>query len=220
MPDCHQFFKLQSEATTKPDFPGMRGVFSVFLSLCLTLPGFLLYGQKSALLLVDIQDFYFPGGSMQLENADLAGMNAGLLLDHFRERGLKVYHIRHRVESGGDIHRYVNPLPGEAVFSKDEVNPFLGTGLTAAIRSDSIKQLVICGMQTHLCVEAAVRAAHDQGLSCLLVQDACATRAVQYEEHIIPAKNVHFSTVKTLQDHYATVVSTQELLRKFNRYVK
>jgi len=218
--DCHQFFKLHPEETPKPGFPGMRGVFGLFLSLFLLMPGFLLHGQKSALLLVDIQDLYFPGGSMQLENADLAGMNAGLLLDHFREKGLKVYHIRHLVESGGDIHSYVNPLPGEAVFSKEEVNPFLGTGLTAAIRSDSIERLVICGMQTHLCVEAAVRAAHDLGLSCLLVQDACATRAVQYEEHIIPAKNVHFSTVKTLQDHYATIVSTQELLRKFERYVK
>ncbi|HER09092.1 MAG TPA: cysteine hydrolase [Bacteroides sp.] len=179
-----------------------------------------LYGQRSALLLVDIQDFYFPGGNLQLENADMAGMNAGLLLEQFREEGMKVYHVRHNTASGGDIHSYVRPIPGEMVISKDQVNPFLGTGLLGILQADSIEQLVICGMQTHLCVEAAVRAAHDLGFCCFLVADACATRALQYEVHIIPAKNVHYSTIKTLEGTYATVISTQELLREFDQYLK
>ncbi len=60
-------------------------------------------GQKTALLLIDIQDFYFPGGRMQLENPEKAGMNAGLILDRFREEGLPVYHVRHNFEPGGNI---------------------------------------------------------------------------------------------------------------------
>lgn len=192
----------------------------LFLILFLFPWGNELRGQRSALLLVDIQDFYFPGGNLQLENADVAGMNAGLLLEQFRENGLKVYHIRHNTTSGGDIHSYVKPISGETVISKDQVNPFLGTDLLETIRADSIEQLVICGMQTHMCVEATVRAAHDLGFCCLLVSDACASRALQYEVHIIPAKNVHYSTIKTLQDAYATVISTQELLREFDQYLK
>ena len=39
-----------------------------------------LLGQKTALLIIDVQEFYFPGGRMQLENPEAAGINAGLLM--------------------------------------------------------------------------------------------------------------------------------------------
>jgi nicotinamidase-related amidase len=198
----------------------MRGGLVFILVLFLFAAGNPLTGQKSALLLIDIQEYYFPGGGLQLENSEIAGMNAGLLLEQFRNNGLRVYHVVHDFEAGGNIHHYVQPHPGEIVISKDRVNPFLETGLMGNIRADSIRQLVICGMQTHMCVEAAVRAAHDLGISCLLVSDACATRALQFEDHIVPAKNVHYSTLGTLEGTYARVVSTQELLRRFNEYVK
>jgi len=176
-----------------------------------------LLGQKTALLIVDVQEFYFPGGRMQLVNPELAGMNAGLLLDHFRETEMLVYHVRHNFEPGGDIHPYVKPLQGEPVISKDEVNAFSGTGLLEMMQRDSVEQLVICGMQTHMCVEAAVRAAHDYGFTCLLASDACATRALQYEEFIIPAKNVHYSTLNTLQGSYARVLTTDAIIREFSQ---
>ncbi len=176
----------------------------------------MLNAQKTALLLIDIQDFYFPGGRLQLENAEAAGMNAGLILDQFRKSELPVYHVRHNFEPGGNIHPYVKPVGGEPIISKEQVNAFLKTDLLKIMRADSIEQLVVCGMQTHMCVEAAVRAAHDYGFSCLLVSDACATRALQYEEHIIPAKNVHYSTIKTLEGSYARITTTEELLNDFN----
>lgn len=174
-----------------------------------------LQGQKTALLLIDIQEFYFPGGHMQLDNPEQAGMNAGLVLAQFREKAYPVYHVRHEFEQGGNIHQYVRPLEDEKVFSKKQVNAFLDTELLLTLRRDSIDALVICGMQTHMCVEAAVRAAHDYGFSCLLVQDACATRALQYEEHIISAQNVHYSSIQTLQS-YARVIMTAKLLEDFD----
>lgn len=190
---------------------------SLILLLMLFTASPILFGQKTALLIVDVQEFYFPGGRMQLENPELAGMNAGLLLDHFRNSEMLVYHVRHNFEPGGDIHPYVKPRGDEAVFSKDEVNSFAGTGLLEMMQKDSVEQVVICGMQTHMCVEAAVRAAHDFGFSCLLASDACATRALQFEEHIIPAKNVHYSTLSTLQGSYARVITTDAILREFSQ---
>ncbi len=190
--------------------------FTFLLLLLLTVSPFLI-GQKTALLIVDVQEFYFPGGRMQLENPELAGMNAGLLLDHFRKNEMLVYHVRHNFEPGGDIHPYVKPLGDEPVISKEQVNAFVGTGLLEMIRKDSVEQLVICGMQTHMCVEAAVRAAHDHGFTCLLASDACATRALQFEEHIISAKNVHYSTLNTLQGSYARVITTDAIIREFSQ---
>lgn len=186
--------------------------------LCLLLAGTpSLLAQKTALLIVDIQEFYFPGGRMQLVNPELAGMNAGLLLEHFRKNEMKVYHVRHNFEPGGDIHPYVKPLEGEPVVSKDQVNAFNGTRLLELIRADSVEQLIICGMQTHMCLEAAVRAASDLGFSCLVAADACATRALQYEEHIISANNVHYSTLNTLQGTYARVLSTDAIIRELSQ---
>lgn len=190
-------------------------LFSLLLFILATSP--LLMGQKTALLIVDVQEFYFPGGRMQLENPEAAGMNAGLLLDHFRKSEMLVYHVRHNFEPGGNIHPFVRPLGDEPVISKDQVNAFVDTGLLEMMRSDSVGQLVICGMQTHMCVEAAVRAAHDYGFSCLVVSDACATKSLQYEEHIIPAKNVHFSTLNTLQGSYARVVTTKAIIEEFSQ---
>jgi nicotinamidase-related amidase len=189
-----------------------------FLVIVLLCTMSLLQGQKTALLLIDIQDFYFPGGRLQLENPEVAGMNAGLVLDQFRKNDLLVFHVRHNFEPGGNIHQYVKPINSETVISKDQVNAFLQTDLLEMLQADSIEQIVICGMQTHMCVEAAVRAAHDFGFSCLLVSDACATRALQYEEHIIPAKNVHFSTIKSIQGSYARIMTTEALLADFDQF--
>jgi nicotinamidase-related amidase len=188
-----------------------------FLLLLLLAASPFLMGQKTALLIVDVQEFYFPGGRMQLENPEVAGMNAGLLLDHFRKNEMLVYHVRHNFEPGGNIHPYVKPLEDEPVITKDQVNAFAGTGLLEMMQQDSVEQLVICGMQTHMCLEAAVRAAHDYGFSCLLASDACTTRSLQYEEHIISAKNVHYSTLSTLQGSYARVLTTDAIIREFSQ---
>ena len=191
--------------------------FQLFAILVFMLSGmpFQLHGQKTALLIIDVQEFYFPGGRMQLENPEVAGMNAGLLLNLFRTKAYPVFHVRHNYEPGGNIHPYVKPLPGELVFSKDQVNAFTDKDLLKALRSDTVENLVICGMQTHMCVEAAVRAAHDLGFSCVLASDACATRTLQYEEHIISAASVHYSTLNTLQGSYARVESTEDIIREF-----
>ena len=182
--------------------------------LVLTGSSQLLLGQKTALLIIDVQEFYFPGGRMQLENPEVAGMNAGLLLDQFRKSDMPVFHVRHNFEPGGNIHPFVKPMGDEVVISKDQVNAFVDTELLEMMQADTVEQVVICGMQTHMCVEAAVRAAHDYGFSCVLVSDACATRALQYEEHIIPAKNVHYSTLNSLQGTYARIITTDAIIKE------
>jgi len=170
-------------------------------------------GQRSALLLVDIQDFYFPGGRMPLVEPEKAAQNTARLLDHFRKGKLPVIHVRHNSEPGGNISKIVEPLPGEMIFSKDAVNCFVNTGLLDSLRSNRIDTLVICGMQTHMCVEAATRAASDYGFKCILVHDGCTTRDLKYGDRLIKAEDVHYSTLVTLKN-YATIVSASEYLNR------
>ena len=49
----------------------------------------------TALVVIDIQNDYFPGGAMELEGADAAGAKAGIAIRSFREKKLPVIHVRH-----------------------------------------------------------------------------------------------------------------------------
>ena len=198
----------------------MKGLRIFIITGLLLSIGSHLSAQKTALLLIDIQDFYFPGGRMTLDNPEVAGMNAGLILEQFRDHEALVIHIKHEFDSGGDIHEYVSPLEEEIVITKNQVNAFIGTELLLTLEENRVGQVVICGMQTHMCVEAVVRAAHDFGYKCILIGDACATRTLQYEENIIPAKNVHYSTLSTLKGNYAELLTTDDLLKNFTDYVQ
>ncbi len=166
---------------------------------------------KKGLLLIDIQDFYFPGGKSALVEPEKAAANAALLLTNFRDNKETIIFVRHNYEPGGKINDLVRPLPGEKIISKDEVNSFLHTDLQDYLQSKNIDTLVICGMQTHMCVEAATRAASDLGYKCILIGDACATKDLRFGDKTIKASDVHYSTLSTLKS-YALVENTAEYL--------
>ncbi|MFC2089883.1 cysteine hydrolase family protein [Bacteroidota bacterium] len=150
------------------------------------------------------------GGAAELVNPDAAAKNAAKLIDAFRQQGLLIVHVRHNYEPGGSIHQLVAPKSNEPVLSKDNVNAFKGTQLDSLLRSNNITELFLCGMQTHMCLEAATRAAADLGYKCQVVEDACATRDLSYNEEKIPAKYVHLSTLVTLRS-YAKIITTEEV---------
>ena len=167
--------------------------------------------DSTALILIDIQDFYFPGGAAELVEPEKAAEQAKILLNYFRENKGLVVHVKHDFSPGGEIHQLVKPLDNEKVFTKKEVNAFLYTGLNEYLKQNNIKYTVLCGMQTHMCLEAATRAAHDFGYNCTVVEDACATRDLKFGDVTVKAKDVHYSTLATLKS-YGKVVNLQEFL--------
>ena len=175
-----------------------------------------------ALLIVDIQNDYFPGGRMELEGTEPASMRAGELVATFRRRQLPVIHIQHISvrpgatfflpdTDGAKIHGNVAPSAGETVIQKNFPNAFRETRLLDHLRQAGINELVIAGMMTHMCVDATTRAAADLGLTCLLAHDACATRALSFGGTKVPAEHVHASFISALGAAYATVKSASEL---------
>jgi nicotinamidase-related amidase len=170
---------------------------------------------KTALLIIDVQDFYFPGGALPLVNPEAASLNAKRLLEKFRASKQLVVHVRHNAKTGSGIHLNVRPIEGEKVISKDSVNSFKGTDLLAYLNEHGVKRLVICGMQTHMCVEGAVRAASDLGFECILIHDACATRDLKFQDKTVKAEDVHNSTLSTLSGNYAKVIDTETFLKEY-----
>jgi len=168
--------------------------------------------DSTALIIIDIQNFYFPGGAAELSEPGKAGEQAKQLLAFFRENHGLVAHVRHNFEPRGEINDLVKPIDGEKIFSKNDVNAFLNTGLNEYLHKNDIKNVVLCGMQTHMCLEAATRAAHDLGYKCTVVEDACTTRDLKYGDHTISAKDVHYSTLATLKS-YAKIVTLKDYLK-------
>ena len=107
---------------------------------------------NTALLIVDIQNFYFPGDSPGLVNAVPASLKAKEILQIFRDKKQLVVHVRHKAEKGFEIHKNVETILNEKVINKEEVNSFQKTDLLEYLRSNKINRLVIIGMQTQMCV--------------------------------------------------------------------
>jgi len=164
---------------------------------------------KTALLIIDIQYFYFAGGSSELVNPVPASLNAQKLLSDFRKTNQLVIHVKHGDGKGAEIHANVTPLEGEKVIVKTEVNSFLKTDLLDFLNKNGIKKLVICGMQTNMCLEAATRAASDYGFECTVIHDACAAKNQTFGGKTVKAEDVHLATLATLKA-YAKVISTIE----------
>ncbi|MGH3138679.1 MAG: cysteine hydrolase family protein [Gaiellales bacterium] len=175
-----------------------------------------------ALVLVDIQNDYFPGGANPLDGPEAAAEQARSLLDAFRASGEPVVHVRHVWDApdalylrpgtpGGEIHQAVSPEPGEAVVDKTFPNAFLETSLDQALKDAGVDELVVCGMMTCMCVDATVRAAVDLGYDVSVAHDACATMALEFGGREIAALDVHAAFLAALADGYATVGPAADL---------
>lgn len=178
--------------------------------------------MKTALLLIDIQNDYFPGGAMELVGSVEAGQCAALLLAAFRAKGLPVIHVQHvstrpgatffRPDTPGvDIHECVAPAVGETIVRKHFPNSFRETTLLEHLRSQEIKRLAIGGMMTHMCVDTTTRAAADLGFECLLAHDACATRALSFGSSTVAADDVQTAFMASLNGLFAKVQSAGDL---------
>jgi nicotinamidase-related amidase len=179
--------------------------------------------MSTALILIDIQNDYFPGGRMELVDSTEAARAAALLLSSFRKASWPVYHIQHISaqptatfflpgSAGAEIHLSVSPLPDEAVITKHYPNSFRETDLLDRLKADGIDQLLICGMMTSMCVDATVRAAFDLGFACTVAKDACATRDLMLDGETVPARQVQIAFLSPLSAVYAQIRSTDAIL--------
>jgi len=180
--------------------------------------------MKTALLLIDFQNDYFPGGRMELEGALEAARNSNELLQCFRDHHLPTVHIQHISlkpdaayflpgERGTDIHDITAHYEGEPLVQKHYPNAFRETDLLAMLRGWKIERLIVTGMMTHMCVDATARAAADLGFQVIIAENACATRALTYGETTIPADHVHKAFLAALQS-YGKVMKVEQVLTR------
>jgi nicotinamidase-related amidase len=179
--------------------------------------------MPTALLLIDIQNDYFEGGTMTLVGSDKASENAARILQKFRKDNQPLMHIQHiAVRSdatfflpgtkGAEIHSNVRPLNIEKIIVKHFPNSFRETELLDYLKVKNITDLVICGMMTHMCVDATARAAKDYGFNCIVIGDACATRDLTINGEAVKAAEVQKAFLAALNGFYSNVKTTGQYL--------
>ncbi|MBM7062814.1 cysteine hydrolase [Pseudomonas sp. UL073] len=178
---------------------------------------------QQALIVVDIQNDYFPAGKWPLVGVEAAADNAARLIRAFRAAGRLVVHIRHEFTRpdapffapgtpGAQLHAKVLNQGNEPVVLKHYINSFRDTELKAILDRHSIGELVVVGNMSHMCVDGITRAAVDFGYPTTVIHDACASRDLEFDGVEVPAAQVHAAFMAALAFGYAKVISTDDYL--------
>lgn len=180
--------------------------------------------SKRAVIVVDLQNEYWPDGGLALENIETAAANAARVIAHARKRGDLVVNVRHELPAGApifasgskgaEIHVSVAPAEGELVVTKNFPNSFRATGLKDLLDAKGIEEVVVIGAMSHMCVDATVRAANDFGYRTATVHDACATRDLEFNGVTTPAAQVHAALMSSFGFAYGEVISTDDFVAR------
>ena len=179
----------------------------------------------ATLILIDVQkgfhnDQYFGGHRC---TPDLE-QNITMLLSGFRNAHLPIIHVKHDSiipssplhpsHAGNEIEDYAKPLAtnNEPLLHKNVNSAFIGTDLEKRLRAQGTSTLVIVGMTTNHCCETTARMAGNLGFNVLFVRDATATFDRHFEGKTIQSNDVHFNTLATLNEEFASIVTSKEVL--------
>jgi nicotinamidase-related amidase len=178
--------------------------------------------QNAVLLIIDVQQGFDEPGWGHRNNPD-AEQNISQLLKKWRHTGRPVFHVQHlslspdsplrAAHPGSQIKEEVMPLPGEPVIQKHVNSAFIGSDLERQLREAGYQKLVIVGLTTPHCVSTTTRMAGNLGFQTYVVADATAAfDLVGHDGHRYTAEQIHAVSLATLNEEFATIIETNELL--------
>jgi len=172
-------------------------------------------GEKSALLIIDFQIIDFSRKQMIYKSESII-TNIKVLIEKARKNNIPIFLTKHNGKlgsagqkgaSGWNIHPSVKLIGDEIMIEKDYPDAFQQTNLEAELISRNINHLVICGLETEVCVDTTCRSAFSKGYKVTIVKDGHSTYDSQHilAEHIINHHNEVF------ENWFATVSDTKHI---------
>ncbi|MED0963427.1 cysteine hydrolase family protein [Bacillus paramycoides] len=180
--------------------------------------------SNTALIIIDVQKAFEEEKWGTRNNPD-AEENIQILLNMWREKEYPIIHIQHLSDNdqsifhsskkSSDFKDIVVPIKDEKIFKKKVNSAFIGTGLEEHLKENKIKKVVIVGLTTPHCVSTTTRMSDNLGFETYLVSDATAAFAIKgADDTYYSAEQIHNVSLATLDDEFATVLTTEELIKK------
>ena len=173
--------------------------------------------SERALIVIDVQNDYFPGGAWALPGAERALPNIRRLIERARARQEPVVFIQHvpppgspvfaQGTRGGELHAQLDVRPGDARLQKAHPSAFQDTALQETLRQAGVKAVDVCGFMTQMCCDTTTREAYARGYTVRLFKDACAARDLTVDGQTIPHDVVHKVSLGALA-RFAQVLPT------------
>jgi len=167
--------------------------------------------EHAGLLLIDVQQDYFAGGTFELDPAqrERAVEVAARLLAAARASGAPVVHVRHETlgtfphflrpgTPGVAFHPRVAPAGDEAVITKHAPNAFVGTPLGETLRQAGGRRWLVGGMIAWMCIDSTVRAGIEQGFELVVVPEMVASRALTWHGRDVDADSTRAAALAPL----------------------
>ncbi len=143
--------------------------------------------RATALVLVDMQLGFLTGTSAIPQASGLI-QSAHRLLSAARAAGSLVVHLQNDGRPGATDEPgapgwslMMEPERTEQVLRKQEDDGFIGTDLAAILDHHGVRAIVLCGLQSEMCVAATARGAVARGIQVVLPRDAHGTYAIPAE---------------------------------------
>ena len=172
----------------------------------------------AALVMIDLQNTYREG-VMRLAEVEPAIKEAATLLARARDAGIPIFHIQHDAGAGspydvsaaiGAISDEVAPRAGETVIVKNYPNAFIHTDLEAQLAATGLKDVILAGFMTHMCVNSTARGAFNLGYRPTVVASTTATRDLPgMDGAVVSASAVQAASLAAVADLFAIVVPRQ-----------
>lgn len=172
-----------------------------------------------ALIVIDVQNEYFPGGALALPDAERALPNILRLIELARERGEPVIYIQHvapegspafgKGSSGCELLGQLDVREADPLFCKSHPSAFQETGLLEHIGQIGIEALDICGYMTQMCCDTTSREAYRRGYAVRLFSDATAAWELEVDGRKIPHDTVHRVSLGALA-RFAQITKTEQ----------
>jgi nicotinamidase-related amidase len=174
---------------------------------------------ERALIVIDVQNDYFPGGAWALPHAERALPNILALIEKARSRGDAVVYIQHVTPAGSPVfaagskgaqlHAALPVLTGDPVFQKQHPSSFQGTGLGALLQQQGLRSLDICGFMTQMCCDTTTREGYASGFAMRLFSDATAAKDLVVEGEHIAHDTVHRVSLGALA-RFAKIIPSKD----------
>jgi nicotinamidase-related amidase len=181
--------------------------------------------MKRALLVIDVQNEYFPEGALPVTHPSRHLENIERVMDAARGAGVPIVVIQHtftqpekpffqRGTPGWQLRPEVESRPRDHWIEKHLPGSFTGTDLEHWLREHDIDTVTIAGYMSHMCCDTTARQAAHLGFGVEFLGDATGTLAVENSAGSVTAEELHRSILCAQQMMISEVLDTDQWLAR------